>query len=160
MTGTTPVISDTIRHLCNEGLTTQVELAGVAGVSESTISRWSADVGGPDFAHVCRWIGFHPRLDVRRAFRRCVPLVDEPADGDINHDGVVDFRDVIEGSAELVLNTGRMNYIITAATRDGEISHHEATAICAAGDQCISLGKALIQAADCSAVRRRQAVKR
>lgn len=153
-----PVISDTIRKLCNEGVTTQAELAGVAHVSESTVSRWSSDIGGPDFTHVCRWIQSHPRLEARRAFRRCVPIVDTPIEADINGDGVVDRLDVIDGARGLVNDTARLNYVIGLATRDDDITAEESALISSTAAELKLLVGALEVAADCSAIRRRKAV--
>ena len=157
MNGTPLVISEVIRRLCNDGVTTQAELARVAQVGESTVSRWAVDDGGPRFDQVCRWISEHPRLEARRAFRRCVPVADTPIEADINGDGRVDLEDVLDGAAMQVTNVAHMNTVIRTATKDGELNEQEAALVDAAAHNCIQLGRSLIAAADDSTTRRRKA---
>ena len=61
-------IADTIKDVIRRGLTTAVELADVAVISDSAVNRYQTEETEPKFATVQAWASKHPHPEVRRAF--------------------------------------------------------------------------------------------
>ena len=83
--GNLPVISETIQNCIRQGYTTAVELATIAGISDSAVSRYALDDAEPKFSTVRAWVQHHPDARVRTAFALCLvsgsdmAIVERPA---------------------------------------------------------------------------------
>lgn len=124
--GNPPVISETIRQVVNDGLTTNLELADIAGISDSAVGRYAHDINGPTFETVRLWVRCHPHPAVRRAFAACLQARDDRPSGDFNGDGTTDWHDVMEGADSIVYAAANTLKEIRDATGDGDYSESEA----------------------------------
>lgn len=131
------MISDTIEALINEGRTTQRELAELAGISTSAVSRYQTDQCGPLFDTVRLWVRHHPDPVVRQAFAdcllagtgACVVWPSQPIEIDLNGDGVTDAADGRQAAVECVAQAAHAVQVAIAALEDGVIDEAENVAI-------------------------------
>lgn len=94
-----PVISETIRTVIDQGLTTARELADIAGINSSTVSRYQNDEPRVAFDTVNAWVRHHPNDAVKQAFYACLPAPQQKeVELDINGDGKIDIDDIFDGS--------------------------------------------------------------
>jgi hypothetical protein len=163
--GRPAVISETIRFLTNKGITTHVELAELAGISDSSVGRYATDQSQPSFDTVRCWVWLHPRIEARQAFAEClipptkgrVFLVDGAIAGDVNGDGRATIDDVMDGAIRVCSRAQATLEQARAAQADGQITETELVHMLAAGNELKRVANVMVAAATNAVVRRKKA---
>lgn len=95
------MLSEAIRQCIREKWTTEQELAELAGISDSAVSRYLTDQAQPRFESVRQWVRHHPNRRVRLVFVECLvrgtPITLSYCDRnlDVDGDGRVSARDAV-----------------------------------------------------------------
>lgn len=127
------VISETIRFVVNQGWTTNVELAELGHISDSSVGRYATDESQPDFRTVQLWVRNHPSPRVRQAFADlflegtggAAILPVDVAAADVNGDGRLTCDDALDSAIQAMGDTRDALVEVRAATRDGQVTSGE-----------------------------------
>lgn len=116
-------------------------LAGRTGIDHSTISDWAHGRSNPTWRnlHAMGWAveGEDLQAMITATFPRAFDAVDH--DLDLNHDGVVDGRDLTDAAVGHVESAPALLRRALEALKDGRVSPDEHVRIAAACAQCVAL---------------------
>ncbi len=137
------LLSETLQQLISEKLATGIELAELAGVSDSAVGRYVNNEGQPKFETVRQWIRHHPEREVKlrlaQALTAGTPIrqIWTNSDLDVNRDGKVDRFDALRAMVMAFQNLSETLTKVEAAIQDDHINNDQLTRIVPDGYQAI-----------------------
>lgn len=142
-TGNSDPLSEVLRQLIAERLVTGMELASLAGVSDSAVGRYVNNEGQPKFETVRQWVKHHRDRDVKLRLARVLtagtPIrqVWTGSDLDVNKDGKVDRFDAMRAMVHASESLGNTLKKVEAALNEGEVANEKLISIIPEGYQAI-----------------------
>ena len=128
------MLRTTLESMIEKKFTTAREMAGLAGVSTSTVYRWISGQSQPDFESIRLLFRHLPSEPAQEALAATfasgtgwqIKGLDPEVDLDFNGDGRVDPFDAIDSSIDAVRSAAESLDKVRTACRDGVIRKEEA----------------------------------